>query len=89
MVEDRENRNQNISMVIIIEIMIQGLPVFREIVMIGSSSETVLQVEEAINHVSNVIKKVISQKIVIMLDQEWVEEQVEKTVITVVNQVTL
>jgi len=56
------------------EIMIQELPVFREIVMIGSSTETVPLVVEVISHASIVIKKVILQKIVIMLDQEWAEE---------------
>ena len=71
------------------EIMIQGLPVFRETVMIGNSSEIVLQVVEVINHASNAMKKVISQKIVRRLDQEWAEEVVEETVITVVNQVIL
>ena len=69
--------------------MIQGLPVFREIVMIGSSSKTVLLVGEVIKHASNVMKKVISQKIAITLDLEWAEEQEGKAAITVVNQVTL
>jgi hypothetical protein len=89
MEEDRENHNQIISMGTIREIMIQELLVFREIVMIDSSSETVLQEEEAINHVSNAMKKVISRKIVRKLDQEWAEDQGEKAAITVVNQVTL
>ena len=89
MEEDRENHNQIISMGTIREIMIQELLVFREIVMIDSSSETVLQGEEAINHVLNAMKKVISRKIVRKLDQEWAEDQVEKAAITVVNQVTL
>lgn len=89
MVEDIESHNQKTSMGNTKEIMIQELPVFRETVMIGSSSETVLQVEEVINHALNVMRKVISQKIAIMLDKEWVEEQVEKAVITVVNQVIL
>ena len=89
MEEDRENHNQIISMGTIREIMIQELLVFREIVMIDSSSETVLQGEEAINHVLNAMKKVISRKIVRKLDQEWAEDQGEKAVITVVNQVTL
>jgi len=44
---------------------------------------------EVISHASIAIKKVILQKIAIMLDQEWAEEQEEKVVITVVNQVTL
>ena len=89
MEEDRENHNQIISMGSIREILIQELLVFREIVMIDSSSETVLQGEEAINHVSNAMKKVISRKIVRKLDQEWAEDQGEKAAITVVNQVTL
>ena len=89
MEEDRENHNQIISMGTIREIMIQELLVFREIVMIDSSSETVLQGEEAINHVLNAMKKVISRKIVRKLDQEWAEDQGEKAAITVVNQVTL
>ena len=89
MEEDRENHNQIISMGSIREKLIQELLVFREIVMIDSSSETVLQGEEAINHVLNAMKKVISRKIVRKLDQEWAEDQGEKAAITVVNQVTL
>ena len=68
--------------------MIQGLQAFKETVMISSFSESVVQVE-ATNHASNAMKKVILQKIVLTLDQEWEEEQVEKAVITVVNQVIL
>lgn len=55
------------------EIMIQGLPVFRETVMIDSSLETVPQVVEAISHASIAIKKVISQKIVYNLVDQKVE----------------
>ena len=87
-VEDKETPSKKINTVTIKEIMIQGLQAFKETVMISSFSESVVQVE-ATNHASNAMKKVILQKIVLTLDQEWEEEQVEKAVITVVNQVIL